>query len=131
MIWWILAFIGLVLLAAVVLVYILYRLLRRKLTRMAVVAVEGIIAQAVLHSDPRLRILELDKALDALLNHLGYKGTLGEKLKKAGARFPNTNALWAAHKHRNTLAHESGATATHADAERAHAAITTALRHVS
>lgn len=131
MIWWVLAFAGLFILALVVVVFVALRLMRRRLTRMAVVAVEGLIAGALLHADPRIRILELDKALDTLLSHLGYKGTLGEKLMKAGARLPNINALWAAHKHRNVLAHEPGATATDVDVQRFHDAVMTALKHVS
>ena len=52
-----------------------------------------------------LKIMEADKVLDESLRLLGFRGTLGEKLKKAGPRFSELNALWKAHKLRNTLAH--------------------------
>lgn len=63
-----------------------------------------------LHWDPRYVVMEGDKLLDFLLTRLGYRGSLGEKLKKAGRRFRCEQDLWRAHKLRNTLAHELGAT---------------------
>ncbi len=60
-------------------------------------------------NDPVRKILEADKVLDLALTELGFRGTLGEKLKKAGPRFSDINAVWRAHKLRNTLAHETGA----------------------
>ncbi len=59
-------------------------------------------------SDAHGRILEADKVLDQLLGAMGYQGPLGEKLKAAGPRLPNANAVWTAHKLRNRLAHEPG-----------------------
>ncbi len=58
------------------------------------------------HWDPRHSVLEGDKLLDLLLSKKGYKGPLGEKLKKAGKRFSNIQDLWDAHKVRNRIAHE-------------------------
>lgn len=56
--------------------------------------------------NPRNSILEADKLLDFILGKLGYTGSLGDKLKKAQPLFSNINAVWAAHKLRNRLAHE-------------------------
>lgn len=58
--------------------------------------------------NPKSSISDADKLLDYVLKLMGFEGTLGEKLKKAGARFSNKNAVWAAHKLRNQVAHELG-----------------------
>lgn len=59
-------------------------------------------------SDPVRKVLEADKVLDQALAAHGYKGSLGEKLKKAGPRFSDVDAVWSAHKLRNRMAHEPG-----------------------
>jgi hypothetical protein len=56
--------------------------------------------------DGRHAVMEADKLLDELLAVRGYKGTLGDKLKKAGPAFTNINDVWSAHKLRNSLAHQ-------------------------
>ncbi len=56
--------------------------------------------------DPRHSVLEGDKLLDLLLSKKGYRGPLGEKLKKIGKQLPNIQDLWDAHKVRNRIAHE-------------------------
>lgn len=54
-------------------------------------------------------IIDGDKLLDKAMIEMGIPGkTMGERLKKAGERFTNLNAVWRAHKLRNTIAHESG-----------------------
>lgn len=53
-------------------------------------------------------ILDADKLLDYALSKHGFDGNLGEKLKKAGARFSDLNGIWSAHKLRNSVAHELG-----------------------
>ena len=54
-------------------------------------------------------INEADKLLDHVLKQLGYGGErMGERLKQAGPRFTDKNAVWRAHKLRNALAHEIG-----------------------
>ena len=58
--------------------------------------------------DPYRQVMEADKVLDQALGVLGYSGSLGEKLKVAGPRFSDLDGLWAAHKLRNRLAHETG-----------------------
>lgn len=59
-------------------------------------------------TDPGAQVLEADKVLDRALQFAGYTGSLGEKLRQAGPRLPNENAVWKAHKLRNQLAHEPG-----------------------
>lgn len=63
----------------------------------------------------RQGVIEADKLLDDLMARRGYKGTLGEKLKKAGPSFTDLNGVWAAHKMRNRLAHELGVKITDND----------------
>lgn len=54
-------------------------------------------------------INEADKLLDHVMKQLGYEGErMGERLKQAGPRFTDRNAVWRAHKLRNALAHEVG-----------------------
>lgn len=53
-------------------------------------------------------ILRADSLLDEALKDRGTSGsTMGERLKSASKKFTNLNAVWAAHKIRNRLAHES------------------------
>ncbi len=55
-----------------------------------------------------LAILNADKLLDSALKARGFAGqTMGERMKSARATFSNNNAVWAAHKLRNQIAHES------------------------
>jgi|CXWL01.1.fsa_nt_gi hypothetical protein len=55
---------------------------------------------------PEQAILKADKLLDFALGKAGYKGSLGEKLKKSEAIFSDINAIWSAHKLRNRIAHD-------------------------
>lgn len=59
-----------------------------------------------LKSHPKNAVLDADKLLDYALAKHGFEGSLGEKLKKAGPRFNDLNAVWSAHKLRNRIAHE-------------------------
>ncbi|MFA5947659.1 MAG: hypothetical protein WC806_01640 [Candidatus Gracilibacteria bacterium] len=58
------------------------------------------------NNNPIQSVIDADKILDYALNVKGFKGSMGDKLKKAGRRFSNLNGLWEAHKLRNKLAHE-------------------------
>ena len=52
-------------------------------------------------------IINGDKLLDKAMVEMGIPGkTMGERLKKAGGRFTNLDAVWRAHKLRNAIAHE-------------------------
>ena len=55
-----------------------------------------------------IAVIEGDKLLDKALVEMGTPGkTMGDRLKRAGGRFSNINAVWRAHKLRNAIAHES------------------------
>lgn len=53
-------------------------------------------------------VINGDKLLDKAMIEMGIIGkTMGDRLKKCGDRFTNTNAVWQAHKLRNAIAHEA------------------------
>ena len=59
-------------------------------------------------SSQHLAVLNADKLLDAALKDANYKGqTMGERLKSATPSLSNANAVWASHKLRNRIAHET------------------------
>ena len=54
-----------------------------------------------------LAVIEGDKLLDKAMIEMGIPGkTMGDRLKRAGEKFTDTNAVWRAHKLRNVIAHE-------------------------
>ena len=77
----------------------------------------------------QMAILNADKLLDRALRERGYRGnTMGERLKTAGSTFGNINAVWAAHKLRNRIAHETDVNITYTTARRALATFKQALK---
>ena len=54
-------------------------------------------------------VIESDKIVDGVLRELCYGSSMGERLKSARELFDRDvyNALWEAHKVRNSLVHES------------------------
>lgn len=67
----------------------------------------------------RLAVIEADKLLDHALKHRGVKGqTMGDRLKNARNLLGDANAVWSAHKLRNTIAHED-THPSHAEVRRA------------
>lgn len=64
-----------------------------------------------LTSDPKTRplsIIHADKLLDEALRCCGYGGnTMGERLIAAKRQLKNRDSVWAAHKLRNRLVHET------------------------
>lgn len=99
-------FIGLFLIAAitVIIMFILY--LRRRIKKAMRKVLQTAWNRVIAEKHPTLKVVEADKLLDEALRHLGFTGTLGEKLKQAGARFTNEDAVWRAHKLRNSLVHD-------------------------
>lgn len=124
-------FIGLVLLAGVLLFFIWKTKNSRKLTPAAASRIRSLLERSDHVSDPTMRILEYDKILDQLMLELGFKGSTGQKLIKAGPRFSNKDALWKYHKLRNIVAHEHGAGANANDADNFRNAVVKAFRSVS
>lgn len=124
-------FIGLVVVAGVV-VFLMKKMMRgRTLSGASLKRVQ----QAWMHveslHDPVRKVMEADKVLDLALGELGYAGSVADKLKKAGPRIKNLQAVWDAHKLRNTLAHETGAHVDHAAAERAVQALRKGIESLS
>lgn len=78
-----------------------------------------------------LSVLGGDKLLDQALKESGYKGqTMGERLKGATPKLSNRNAVWAAHKLRNQIAHEPDVQMSYDTARRALASFKQALKDV-
>ncbi len=78
-----------------------------------------------------LSILNADKLLDAALKESGYRGeTMGQRLKNATGSFSNKNSVWAAHKLRNRIAHETDVRIDYTSARRALASIKQGLKDV-
>ncbi len=78
-----------------------------------------------------LAILNADKLLDSAMKDLGYKGTTaGERLKIASRVFSNLNAVWAAHKLRNRIAHEPDVKIDYVTTRRALASFKKALKDI-
>lgn len=69
--------------------------------------------------DPVRKLTEADAVLEKALGMLGVEGSMGDKLKKAGSRFPHTQAIWEAHKLRNKAVHEPGISLNSKDVDRA------------
>ena len=56
-----------------------------------------------------MAVVNADKLLDKALMEMGIPGkTMGDRLKKSGAKFTELNKVWYAHKLRNQNAHEHG-----------------------
>lgn len=66
-------------------------------------------------------VLDADKLLDQALRERGLSGkTMAERMKQCQGKWTNGNGVWAAHKLRNKLAHE---TDTRIDYDRARQAL--------
>jgi len=95
--------------AIIVIGVMVIRMKKRKLSGASRHRINQAWSHVLVLRDPVRRVMEADKVLDIALGEAGYTGTLGDKLKKAGPRIKNINAVWSAHKLRNQMAHESGA----------------------
>ncbi len=118
----------LVVTAVIVVMLMVWKMRARKLSGDARATMEEMFRAAKNLQDPVRRVMEGDSVLDAALTRLGYGGSLGEKLKKAGPRFSDIDAVWRAHKLRNRLAHEAGARVAEQEANNAMAAFAKAMQ---
>jgi len=76
--------------------------------------------KAVLEDNDHVHaVINADKLLDRLLEKRGYKGSLGQKLKRAGSLFKDLDGVWAAHKLRNRIAHDMDVRISTKEAQRA------------
>lgn len=83
------------------------------------------------HASYVVAVLNADKLLDKALRESGYRGnTMGERMKSANTIWRNANHVWAAHKVRNKLAHETDASISYDTARRALTAFKQALKDV-
>lgn len=121
----------LVVVALLVLVGVWRKARRRGMSNMGRQKVEAALRGALAHDDRFRRILAVDAVLDTALTEVGFSGSLGEKLKAAGPRLPQLQAVWDAHKLRNRLAHEHDASVAAAEIDRAVAALVRAIRHLA
>lgn len=113
---------------AVILVQVMFVMMMRRMLRAgARIAIEAAWKKVHEHENAVLKIVEADKVLDEALRLLGYEGSLGEKLKSAGPRFSNLNAVWSAHKLRNKVVHELDAKPNDREVDAAVASIRSAL----
>jgi len=87
--------------------YVVFRRFRRRITPDDILEIQGAWEGIKREKDMGRAILEADKLLDHALMKLGYRGSLGTKLKKSHRLFgKNINRVWAAHKVRNNIAHQ-------------------------
>lgn len=67
-----------------------------------------------------MAILNADKLLDQALREAGVKGqTMGDRMKFARDKWSNRDAVWASHKMRNKIAHETDVRVSYDTARRA------------
>jgi hypothetical protein len=117
--------------AAAVLLGVYAKTRRRGLPAASKTKIVSALAQAVSQRDPVRRVLAVDAVLDLALTELGFAGSLGDKLKKAGPRIPTIQAVWDAHKLRNRLAHEHDADVNKAETDRAVRVLENAIKHLA
>jgi len=86
--------------------YVLYRRFGKKLSPKKKQEIQKAWRSIIRLTDPRRAILDADNLLDHALGELGYRGTLGGKLKKNPKLFSDIDAIWSAHKVRNNIAHQ-------------------------
>ena len=80
-------------------------------------------------SSYQLSVLNADKLLDQALQEKGVTGdTMGARMKVT--KWSNANAVWAAHKLRNQIAHESDVEVDYVTARRALASFKQGLKDV-
>lgn len=80
-------------------------------------------------SSYQMVVLNADKLVDHALKERGVSGaTMGERMKSAASMFSDNNSLWAAHKLRNHIAHESDAKVSYDQARSALAGFKKALK---
>ncbi len=122
---------SLIVLAALVLAGVVWKTRRRGMSAAAKAKVEKALQLAMNQQDSVRRVWAMDTVLDLTLGELGFGGSLGDKLKKAGPRIPNIQAVWEAHKLRNQLAHAHDASASPAQIDRAIRILEHAIRTLS
>lgn len=76
-----------------------------------------------------LSVMNADKLVDQALKCRGIKGeTMGERMKNSASMFSDRNSIWAAHKLRNRIAHESDVVVSYNEARQALGSFRKALK---
>ena len=76
-----------------------------------------------------MAILKADKLLDQVLRDTGSRGqTMGERMKSRQNAWSNADAVWAAHKIRNQIAHDENVQLSETTVRRALASFKQALK---
>lgn len=90
------------------------------------------VEQSLIRDKPettQLAIINADKLVDYALKECGMAGnTMGERLKEAESKLTRADAVWAAHKLRNRIAHEADVQVSYDQARRALAGYKKALK---
>lgn len=119
---------ALVLIALILLTLMFIAYLRRRISKTVKKTILLAWEKAIVEKHPTLKIVQADKILDEALSQRGFTGSLGDKLKAAEVLFSDINAVWRAHKLRNTLVHDLHATANDQQVDAAMRAFRQALR---
>lgn len=120
--------IGVAALAIVIGLLALWAMRRRGLSASDSKALLRAWEKAAAHKDLHRKILDADTVICEMLGRLGYQGSMGDRLKKAGPRIRNVQRLWDAHKLRNRIAHEPGFEANASETARALSSFESTLR---
>ncbi len=89
-----------------IVLYVMYRRMHHKISQKDKTHIQTTWKSIIRQKDMKHAIMDADKLLDHALYVLGYRGSLGGKLKKAAPHFKKINKVWAAHKVRNNIAHQ-------------------------
>lgn len=120
MTYWLIVIIGLCIVLAAAVLFLVWRAgRRRRLSPALCKKLRGEWEKVIAMRDDHRRILDAETIVDHALTMLGYRGTFADKLRAAGPRFSNVQSLWHAHKLRNTIAHEMNAHMAPREAEQA------------
>jgi hypothetical protein len=113
-------FIGFIVFALILAVFVMYLAGKHKITERnkKFITKEWGKITSISRSNPEIALMNADKLLDHALKIMGYSGTLGDKLKKCGSFFHDLNGIWEAHKMRNQLAHEVGSKLSQSECEK-------------
>ena len=100
-------FIAVIVVGVLIVGYDFYRRFKRRISQKDIGEIQDAWKAIIREPDMRHAIMEADKLLDLALGKMGFRGNLGNKLKKAHRLFgAHINRIWSAHKVRNNIAHQ-------------------------
>ncbi len=89
-----------------IVMYVVYKRSSKKMSKKVINEIRSSWKDIIRQKDKRHAVMDADKLLDHTLTKMGYRGSLGAKLKKAPTLFKDINGVWSAHKIRNNIAHQ-------------------------